>query len=89
MSRTASHLRRLAFPLCVLIALSHVARRIELPGKMIRQYGVNRSSATSSVAKTRVSVSTRDEPLPRSSTRKFIVAFAKPGCDQRLEISRR
>src|SRR5688572_26952336 len=62
-----------------LMALSQVIRRIALPGKMTRQYGVNRRRASESVAKIRVSVSSLVVPPAPGSIRKFIVAFAKAG----------
>src|SRR5687768_7152317 len=62
-----------------LMALSQVTRRIALPGKMTRQYGVKRRSASESVANTRVSVTSLVVPPATGSIRKFIVAFANPG----------
>ena len=68
-----------------LTALSHVVRRMELPGKMIRQYAVKRPSATSSVANTRVSVSTRDKPLTKIGDQEIHRRFRKAWLDQRFE----
>ena len=63
-------------------------RRIELPGKMMRQYGVNRRNARSVGRKhARFGDQRATCPLPRSSIRKFIVAFAKPGRVSALKSS--
>ena len=64
-----------------LIARSHVIRSRALPGKIARQYGVKRRSDGRSVAKTLVSVVTRDEDAESGTTRKFIVARTKPRRD--------
>ena len=65
-------------------------RRIALPGKMMRQYGVNRRSAVRSVANTRVSVISREaRRTGLGSMRKFMVAVANPGSGELLEVIRR